>query len=148
MCCPGDKFPIPLGMDDCRAGASHVRGMENRATPHLLIDGTMQTTGFEESDFIAAAGGIHCSADGMSSWMKMWLSGGKTEEGEILISPGQLKELWSPVTLMRTSGPLVEALAIDKLHSHATLSRLINQWLHPLVGSALQHHEDPDPSRG
>ncbi len=98
----------PLGMDDCRTSASHARGMENRATPHLLLDGKMQTTAFEESDFIPAAGGIHCSAEGMTHWMRMWLSGGKTEAGESLISPEQMAQLWGPVTLLPTFGMMKE----------------------------------------
>ena len=95
---------VPLGMTDCRAGASHVRGMENRAIPHLYLEGEMQTTGFEESDFIAAAGGIHCSGNGMTEWMKMWLAKGKLPDGQQLISEKQIAELWGPVTLTRTNG--------------------------------------------
>jgi CubicO group peptidase (beta-lactamase class C family) len=98
----------PLGMTDCRAGASHVRGRENRATPHLLMDGKLETTGFEESDFIAAAGGIHCSAEGMGQWMKMWLSRGLLPDGQRLLSEKQIDQLWGPVTITPTPGMMKE----------------------------------------
>lgn len=97
----------PLGMSDCRASSSHSKGISNRATPHLLIDGELQVTSSSESDLMAPAGGIQCSAAAMTHWLQMWLSGGEQREkqgpeGQPLISPEQIRELLGPVTLFPT----------------------------------------------
>lgn len=93
----------PLGMNDCRVGASQSRSEENRATPHVLVDGELQTTFFENSDLIAAAGGVNCGSGDMARWLQMWLSQGQLSSGEPVISPGQVDEMLSPVTLVPTN---------------------------------------------
>jgi CubicO group peptidase (beta-lactamase class C family) len=98
----------PLGMTGCRVGPSHARGLENRATPHVLVEGELQTTAYASSDFTAAAGGVICDAQGMGQWMKMWLSGGLKQDGEPLLSAEQIDQLWGPVTLKSTSKMMKE----------------------------------------
>jgi len=110
----------PLGMSDCRASSSHGRGIENRATPHIPVDGELQITSFEESDLIAAAGGIQCSAASMTHWLRMWLSHSQQpqdqeSEDQPLISPEQIEELLGPVTLIPTND-----IMKDNAGSHMT----------------------------
>ena len=95
----------PLGMNDCRANSSHSRGIENKATPHILLGGELQVTTSGESDLMAAAGGIQCSAAGMTHWLSMWLSKDTQQQDQKpgdqpLISPEQIEELLAPVTLL------------------------------------------------
>lgn len=102
----------PLGMGDCRANTSHSRGVENLATPHILLEGELQVTSAGGADLMAAAGGIQCSATGMAQWLAMWLShSGQDGEQEsqddqpqeqALISFEQIEELMGPVTLFPT----------------------------------------------
>ena len=97
----------PLGMSDCVASGPHAEGKENRATPHIVIDGELQVTSFVESDTSAAAGGLQCSAAGMTHWLRMWLSHGKLPQDhdagdQPLISSEQIDELLGPVTLLPT----------------------------------------------
>lgn len=94
----------PLGMSDCRASSTHSSGIENRATPHILLEGELQITSTGESDLMAAAGGIQCSSAGMAHWLRMWLSQDRQpqdqkSEDQPLISPEQVEELLGPVTL-------------------------------------------------
>jgi CubicO group peptidase (beta-lactamase class C family) len=110
----------PLGMNDCRANSSHSRGIENRATPHIPVDGELQITVTSESDLIAAAGGIQCSAASMTHWLRMWLSHSQQpqdqeSEDKPLISPEQVEELLGPVTLLPTND-----IMKDNAGSHMT----------------------------
>ena len=110
----------PLGMSDCRANSSHSRGIENRATPHVPVDGELQITTTSESDLIAAAGGIQCSAASMAHWLRMWLSHDQQSqdqesEDQPLISSEQIEELLNPVTLLPTKD-----IMKDNAGSHLT----------------------------
>jgi len=108
----------PLGMGDCRASVPNAVGIGNRATPHVLVDGELQVTYFSDSDLEAAAGGLQCSATGMTHWLRMWLSRGRLAQDQIsedqpLISPEQVEELLGPVTLLPT-----EDIMKDNAGSH------------------------------
>lgn len=101
------RLLAPLGMTNSRASEPRAEGIENRATPHVLVDGELQVTALTELDISAAAGGVQSSANDMGQWLRMWLSGGKLpqdhEAGDRpLISPKQIDQLLSPVTLVPT----------------------------------------------
>lgn len=89
----------PLGMGDCAATASRVENHGRLATPHVLVDGKLETTTTRLTDVVAPAGGIVCSATGMTRWMSFLLAQG-TVEGERLISKARYAELIEPVTLL------------------------------------------------
>ena len=93
----------PLGMEGCYGKTSNARTVKNFATPHVMVEGEIQTTEHDFQDFMAAAGGITCNARGMGQWMKMWLADGKSPSGEQFISAQQFAQLQSPVTLTSTS---------------------------------------------
>lgn len=98
----------PLGMDGCVASAERVAPERVLATPHLLVDGELQTTGSGINAVSAPAGGVSCSARGMTRWMAMVLADGAGADGEAVISASQFRELTSPVTLLGASGYMVE----------------------------------------
>jgi len=98
----------PLGMTDCSATFEGADPGAVKATPHLLIDGVLQTTGAGITEVSAGAGGINCSADSMARWMTLVLNKGVTPEGEQLISTAQFEQLLKPVTLLDQPSYMVE----------------------------------------
>jgi CubicO group peptidase (beta-lactamase class C family) len=102
------RLLMPLGMRDCVASAGRAAPQADLATPHVLIDGELETTTTRVTGLVAAAGGITCSARNMANWMSFVLGEGATEDGERLISAEQFRELVSPVTLLPAPGYLAE----------------------------------------
>lgn len=98
----------PLGMDGCVASAERVAPERVLATPHLLVEGELQTTGSGINAVSAPAGGVTCSARAMTRWMMMLLAEGAGPDGEAVISAGQFGELTSPVTLLGAPGYMAE----------------------------------------
>lgn len=98
----------PLGMQDCTATASRARAGAPKATPHILVDGQLRTTGAGVQDVVAAAGGVTCSARSMGRWMTMLLNRGRDADGRQLISAQQFAQLVAPVTLLPTAPYLAE----------------------------------------
>jgi CubicO group peptidase (beta-lactamase class C family) len=90
----------PLGMTQCRSLPDRVEGRPNRATPHMVVDGDLETTFFSGGGATAAAGGINCNISGLARWAAMHLSGGALPDGGRLLSEETHEELWKPVTLM------------------------------------------------
>jgi CubicO group peptidase (beta-lactamase class C family) len=96
----------PLGMDDCRALPSRVTERENRATPHMLVNGKLETTLFSGGGVTAAAGAVNCNVTGLLKWAAMHLADGALPDGSRLISEETHADLWKPVTLT----------GVDKIH--------------------------------
>ena len=97
------RIMAPLGMDDCRALPSRVTDNSNRATPHMEVDGELETTFFSGGGPTAAAGAVNCNVTGLARWAAMHLAGGELPDGSRLLSAGTHAELWKPVTLMPVS---------------------------------------------
>lgn len=117
-----ERLLLPLGMDDCAASFGRAPEAPAKAVPHARVDGELQTTPTGLlGDTAAPAGGITCSARGMTRWMNFILDGGVNADGERLISEAQFAELLSPVTITRTPGYLSE-------HAGAELSAYALGW--------------------
>lgn len=97
----------PLDMDDCRALPSAAARASNTVTQHARNPGSAQSIPLDPryilSDSMAPAGGISCPINDLARWAQFWLNGGKTPEGNALISPEQMRELWTGVTPRRVS---------------------------------------------
>jgi CubicO group peptidase (beta-lactamase class C family) len=92
-----------LGMTDCRSVPDRLDGNSKRATPHMVVDGELQTTFFSGGGVTAAAGGINCNITGLAKWAAMHLAGGALPDGTRLLSEETHAELWTPVTLLPVS---------------------------------------------
>jgi CubicO group peptidase (beta-lactamase class C family) len=90
----------PLGMTACRPVPDRLDGVSNRATPHMVVDGEIETTFFSGGGVTAAAGGINCNVTGLAKWAAFHLAGGALPNGERLLSEATHAELWKPVTLV------------------------------------------------
>lgn len=95
------RIMSPLGMSDCRALPDRVSDSENRAVPHMSVDGELETTFFSGGGAAAAAGGVNCNVTGLAKWAAMHLAGGALPDDERLLSEETQAELWKPVTLLR-----------------------------------------------
>ena len=62
------RIMAPLGMDDCRALPSRVTDSDNRATPHMEVDGELQTTFFSGGGPTAAADASRTSSSSTSEF--------------------------------------------------------------------------------
>jgi len=102
------RLLFPLGMTDCASSFERTGPQAVKATPHLLIDGHLETTSSGIDIVSAAAGGINCSARSMTRWMSFVLNKGLTPEGNQLISTEQFDQLLKPVTLSAARDYLVE----------------------------------------
>jgi len=98
----------PLGMADCVASPGRAAEQSVLATPHLLIEGELQTTGDGLNAVTAPAGGVTCSAASMARWMQFILNRGVAESGDRVVSEAQFAQLLQPVTLVNSPGYMVE----------------------------------------
>ncbi|GAA5524441.1 D-aminopeptidase [Microbulbifer aestuariivivens] len=93
-----------LGLDNCYAGPVPRSARDNLADPHRLeAEGLVVDTPNLAGDdpiVLAAAGGMHCSAGDMLTWLRTLLAGGVSPSGERLLSEETRNHLWRPVTLM------------------------------------------------
>ena len=127
-----------IGLDNCYAGPVPESARDNLADPHrleesgLVID-TPNLAG-DEPIVLAAAGGMHCSAEDMLRWLRTLLAGGVTPEGERIFSLETRDRLWRPVTLMPLSA---ERSARDKGHFYAYALGWRVQDMH---GKRVLHH--------
>lgn len=116
-----ERLLHPIGMTDCTGSYERLDADAVKATPHLMMEGELETTRSGTTEVVSAAGGINCSARSMARWMSFVLSEGVTADGEQLISTAQFKQLLKPVTLTNSSGYLVE-------HAGAHLSAYALGW--------------------
>ena len=94
------RIMAPLGMNDCRSVPERVVGNENRAIPHMVVDGELETTFFSDGSAMAPAGAANCNITGLAKWAAMHLAGGALPDGTRFFSEETHQELWNPVTLM------------------------------------------------
>jgi CubicO group peptidase (beta-lactamase class C family) len=102
------RLLLPLNMGDCSATLERADPATAKATPHVLIEGSLEITQSGMTGTGAAAGGINCSARSMGRWLSLVLGKGMTAEGERLISEAQFAELLRPVTLVPVRDYLTE----------------------------------------
>ncbi|AQQ67268.1 hypothetical protein Mag101_06180 [Microbulbifer agarilyticus] len=106
------KLLEPLGLENCYAGPVPADARDNLADPHrleasdgergkLVVD-TPNLAGFDPI-VLAAAGGMHCSAGDMLTWLRTHLSGGQMPNGSQLFTEQTRDRLWRPETLMPLS---------------------------------------------
>jgi CubicO group peptidase (beta-lactamase class C family) len=93
----------PLGMTECRSLPDRVEGHPTRATPHMVVNGELETTFFSVRGATAAAGAINCNISGLAKWAAMHLAGGALPGGQRLLHEETHEELWMPVTVIPVS---------------------------------------------
>lgn len=113
-----ERLLFPLGMTDCAATLDRTKAKKTKATPHVKVDGELQTTLSLESAVSAAAGGINCSARSMTTWASFILNEGEDANGEQIMSDAQVSQLLKPVT-SRSSGGFAAEQTGSSLSAYA-----------------------------
>ncbi len=108
----------PLDMGDCSATLERAAPRLVKATPHILVGDSLETTKSGITPVSSPAGGINCSAQSMTRWMNFVLNRGVTEEGERIISEARFSQLLNPVTVI-PSPPYMVANAGSYLSAYA-----------------------------
>ncbi|MBS7455602.1 serine hydrolase [Coralloluteibacterium stylophorae] len=106
----------PLGMDETRFNADHLRPGDAAATGHARADFTdLAPVAPMTWSNVAGAGGIYSSVHDLATWMRVQLDGGVIEgEGDgarRLFSQARHEAMWTVVTPRAIRPPQVPALA-------------------------------------
>jgi CubicO group peptidase (beta-lactamase class C family) len=94
-----ERILVPLGMDHSSTLPPGKSGLENLATPHLAVDGTLKTIPYFEHDperTNGALGAVVSNAEDLCRWMLLNLNGGRYGEHleKQLFSPESQREMW------------------------------------------------------
>lgn len=97
-----ERIFTPLSMDRSNTGVDELLGMQNVASPHVMVDGAAVPVPYYDLDHIAAAGSINSSASDMARWCAVQLADGKLGDTQI-IPETVLAEVRKPQMLMPLS---------------------------------------------
>jgi len=94
-----------VGMSGSNVRHSAATAGGNVAAPHAKIDGRVRPIRPFDSDNTNPAGGINSSAEDITKWMRVQLTGGVLPDGSRLFSPETARELTTMVTPMPLADP-------------------------------------------
>ena len=100
-----ERIFVPLGMKDTGTSIQTLPRSHDVAAPHSKFDGQIVPIPYRNIDNIAPAGSINSNVLDMAQWVRLHLGNG-TYEGKQLISPGAVKEMSTPQTIIRLEGPM------------------------------------------
>jgi CubicO group peptidase (beta-lactamase class C family) len=103
----------PLGMNETIPLVSMLRGQPNVATPHALIDDSVQIVPIRSTDAVAPAGSVWSSVSDMSRWMRFMLDSGRVGDKR-LIAPATFREIIAP----QIRAPMSEYPALELAQPH------------------------------
>lgn len=87
-----DRIFTPLGMTRTVTSTLPLKGMDDVATPHERIEGSVTPVEWLNIDNIGPAGSINSSVTDMAQWVRMQLAGG-TYAGRKVLEPRTIKEM-------------------------------------------------------
>lgn len=99
-----ERIFTPLGMNDSLPSCKTLPPGGNVATPHALIDGTLQAIPFSDLENDAPAAAILSTAADMAQWMRLHLNRGTHNQVQWL-SPGLLREMQTLQIVFPADGP-------------------------------------------
>lgn len=127
-----------MGLHNCFAGPVPASARANLADPHRLEENglVVDTPNLAGDDpiVLAAAGGMHCSAGDMLTWLRTLMAGGVVPGGGRLLSEETRDRLWKPETLLPLSR---ERAARDGGHFYAYA---LGWRLQDMHGKRVIHH--------
>ncbi len=118
-----ERFFVPLKMGRSNTSVRDLKGMDNVATPHTIIDGKVLAIPYHNIDAFGAAGSINSSVADMAQWCKVQLANGKLGDKQI-IPEAIIDVIRQPHTLMplnkessRANAHLAYSLGIARLNN-------------------------------
>ena len=95
-----ERLFAPLGMTRSSTSIAALQGMDDVATPHTRIDGTMQPIRWPNFDNVGSAGSVNSCVLDMAQWVRVNLNDG-VYDGKRLLSPEVIREIQTPQTVIR-----------------------------------------------
>lgn len=99
-----ERVFAPLGMTSTNTTIRTRNNGGNWATPHVRVNGTVQTIEPENVDNLGGAGAINASAADLSHWLLLQLGRGKFG-GARVYSEAQAAQMWTPHTILPIRKP-------------------------------------------
>jgi len=90
----------PLGMTRTRPNLKSSADLDDVATPHSRVDGTMEPIRMASYDNIGPAGSVVSCVQDMGTWVRLNLNGGVIN-GKRIISSEVMREIQTPQTVIR-----------------------------------------------
>lgn len=90
----------PLHMDNSAGSFVRVKDTSNVIMPHVPTDGKMKVISRYKGETFDPAAGIYSSVNDLSKWVIAQLDKGKFDNGKILFSEKQQKEMWASQTIL------------------------------------------------
>lgn len=90
-----ERLYKPLGMTSTSSRFDDFMAMENRAIPHVLVDGEYVAKYQRQPDAQTPAGGVSSSVTDLAQWLRVLLGNG-TIDGEEVIAAAALGETFRP----------------------------------------------------
>lgn len=99
-----DEFVVhrlfqPLGMKTACTSVTALADIDNVATPHAKLNGTLQAIDWRNIDNVAPAGSINACAAEMAQWVRLQLGQGALD-GKQLISAEAVRQMHTPQTVI------------------------------------------------
>ncbi|HEY8505420.1 MAG TPA: serine hydrolase, partial [Gemmataceae bacterium] len=98
-----NRIFLPLGMDRTGTRSAELGRMSNVATPHALIEGTLQAVPRRNIDSAGGAGAAYSTASDLTRWLRVQLGLGRFGD-RTLWSRRSAREMHRPQTVMRPQG--------------------------------------------
>lgn len=90
----------PLQMDHSAGSFLRLKDTTNVIDPHVPTDGKLKSISRYKGTTFDAAAGIYSSVNDLSKWVIMQLNHGKYDNGKVLFSERQQREMWASQTIM------------------------------------------------
>ena len=100
-----ERIFVPLSMKDTGTSIRTLSQSKDVATPHSKFEGQVVPIPYRNIDNIAPAGSINSNVVDMAQWVRLHLGNG-TYEGKQLLSPGVVREMAMPQTVIRLEGQM------------------------------------------
>jgi CubicO group peptidase (beta-lactamase class C family) len=110
------RILVPVGMTASTVRHSDAASSGNVAATHAEVNGVVRVIAPMTSDNTNPAGGVNATATDIARWMIVQMDSGRIAAAEAgaperrLFSPSSTTELWSIVTPLRVSGPVIPGL--------------------------------------
>jgi CubicO group peptidase (beta-lactamase class C family) len=89
----------PLGMREAYTGIAGVPAGANMATPHGVLNGTLQIVPLDTVDVTGPAGGIIANVTDLTKWMMVQLDSGRVGDRR-LWSADRTRQMWAAQTIL------------------------------------------------